>query len=87
LRIALDPGHLGGKWAKMEERWFPVGDQPPVTEGDRLYAFRACSLPRLRKLGAKVFFVHTRTGPVTLKRPDDFKELAKKNLDQNARVS
>src|ERR1051325_48939 len=21
LRIALDPGHLGGKWAKMEERW------------------------------------------------------------------
>src|SRR6266568_2760980 len=24
LRIALDPGHLGGKWAKMEERWFQV---------------------------------------------------------------
>src|SRR4051794_36720848 len=22
LRIALDPGHLGGSWAKMEERWF-----------------------------------------------------------------
>src|SRR5438132_1217047 len=24
LKIALDPGHLGGKWAKMEERWFQV---------------------------------------------------------------
>src|ERR1700730_16185071 len=34
LRIALDPGHLGGRWAKMEERWFKVGDTKPVTEGD-----------------------------------------------------
>ena len=22
LKIALDPGHLGGSWAKLEERWF-----------------------------------------------------------------
>src|SRR5437016_4073088 len=34
LKIALDPGHLGGKWAKMEERWFQAGDSPPVQEGD-----------------------------------------------------
>src|SRR2546425_291980 len=34
LRIALDPGHLGGKWAKMEERWFKVDDSRPVQEGD-----------------------------------------------------
>src|SRR4051794_33292708 len=34
LRIALDPGHLGGPWAKMEERWFQVGNSSPVTEGD-----------------------------------------------------
>src|SRR2546430_12649453 len=25
---------LGGKWAKMEERWFQVGDSAPVQEGD-----------------------------------------------------
>ena len=25
LKIALDPGHIGGEWAKMEERWFKVG--------------------------------------------------------------
>src|SRR6266404_4240093 len=30
LKIGLDPGHLGGKWAKMEERWFQVGNSPPV---------------------------------------------------------
>src|SRR5213596_993805 len=34
LKIALDPGHLGGKWAKMEERWFQVGASEPVQEGD-----------------------------------------------------
>src|SRR6266480_177259 len=34
LRIALDPGHLGGRWAKMEERWFQVGNSAPVQEGD-----------------------------------------------------
>src|SRR5262249_21610167 len=33
LGIALDPGHLGGMWAKMEERWFQVGDSAPVKEG------------------------------------------------------
>src|SRR4030095_2633526 len=26
LRIALDPGHLGGEWARMEERWFQAGN-------------------------------------------------------------
>ena len=83
LRIALDPGHLGGKWAKMEERWFQVGEQPPVTEGDLTLRVSRMLAPRLRKLGAKVLFVHNRTGPVTLKRPDDFKELAKKILIKN----
>src|SRR5437660_10612177 len=48
LRVALDPGHLGGKWAKMEERWFQVGDAKHVTEGDltlRVWrAIRICSI-------------------------------------------
>src|SRR5881396_1852032 len=34
LKIALDPGHLGGKWAKMEERWFHVGSSAAVEEGE-----------------------------------------------------
>ena len=36
LRIAIDPGHLGGTWAKMEERWYQLGDTLPVTEGDMM---------------------------------------------------
>jgi N-acetylmuramoyl-L-alanine amidase len=83
LRIALDPGHLGGKWAKMEERWLQVGDRPPVTEGDLTLRVSRMLAPRLKQLGAKVLFVRNSAGPVTSKRPDDFKELARKILIKN----
>jgi N-acetylmuramoyl-L-alanine amidase len=83
LRIALDPGHLGGKWAKMEERWFQVGNTAPVQEGDLTLKVARLLAPRLRELGAKVFFVRDSNGPVTVKRPDDFRELARKILIRN----
>ena len=83
LRIALDPGHLGGKWAKMEERWFKVGEAKPVTEGDMTLRVSRMLASRLRKLGATVLFVRNSTDPVTPKRPGDFKELARKILIQN----
>ena len=83
LRVALDPGHLGGKWAKMEERWFQVGDTKPVTEGDLTLRVSRMLASRLRKLGATVLFVRNTTQPVTPKRPGDFKELARKILIKN----
>src|ERR1700676_1461474 len=83
LRIALDPGHLGGKWAIMEERWLQVDDKPPVTEGDLTLRVSRMLAPRLKQLGAKVLFVRNNTEPVTSKRPDDFKELARKILIKN----
>ena len=83
LVIALDPGHLGGKWAKMEERWFKVGDAKPVTEGDLTLRVSRMLASRLRKLGATVLFVRNSTQPTTPKRPDDFKTLARKILIQN----
>jgi N-acetylmuramoyl-L-alanine amidase len=83
LRIALDPGHLGGRWAKMEERWFQVGDSTPVTEGDLTLRVSRMLAPRLRKLGATVLFVRNSTQPITSKRPADFKELARTILIKN----
>jgi N-acetylmuramoyl-L-alanine amidase len=83
LRIALDPGHLGGKWAKMEERWFKVGDARPVTEGDLTLKVSRMLATRLKKLGATVLFVRNSTQPVTPKRPGDFKTLARKILIKN----
>ena len=80
LKIALDPGHLGGKWAKMEERWFQVGDSKPVEEGDLTLRVARLLAPRLRELGASVSFVRNSNEPTTAKRPDDFRELARKIL-------
>ena len=83
LRIALDPGHLGGNWAKMEERWFQVGNTEPVQEGDLTLQVARLLARRLRELGAKVLFVRNSNGPVTVKRPDDFGDLARKILIKN----
>ena len=67
--IALDPGHLGGRWAKMEERWFQIGNAKPVTEGDMTLAVARLLAERLTGLGAKVVPVRNSTDPVTNERP------------------
>src|SRR5215469_4162397 len=83
LKIALDPGHLGGTWAKMEERWFRVGDSKPVQEGDLTLRVARLLATRLRDLGAKVSFVRNNDEPITSKRPDDFREFSRKILIKN----
>ncbi len=83
LKIALDPGHLGGNWARMEERWFRAGDSKPVEEGDLTLRVARLLAQRLRELGAKVSFVRDSDEPTTVKRPDDFRELARKILIKN----
>ncbi|MEY2547407.1 MAG: hypothetical protein QOG48_2524 [Verrucomicrobiota bacterium] len=83
LRIALDPGHLGGSWAKVEERWFKVGESKPVTEGDLTLKVARLLAPKLRSLGAKVLFVRNSNEPVTPMRPNDLVDLARKILIKN----
>jgi len=74
--IALDPGHLGGAWAKMEERWFKIGKAPPVQEGDMTLQVAQMLVPRLQSLGAKVSLAREKTEPITPYRPSDFQEIA-----------
>jgi N-acetylmuramoyl-L-alanine amidase len=80
VTIALDPGHLGGSWAKMEERWFQIGKTEPVKEGDLTLLTAKRLAPRLQELGAKVVFVHSKPGPVTSLRPDDLLSEARASL-------
>lgn len=80
LKIALDPGHIGGGWAQMEERWFQVGDSEPIKEGDMTLLVAKLLAPRLRKLGATVSLVRDKPEPVTPKRPDDLAEVSRKIL-------
>jgi N-acetylmuramoyl-L-alanine amidase len=71
LHIAIDPGHLGGHWARMEERWLqPAGGGKPITEGDLTLKVARLLKPRLEALGARVTLVRDSTGPVTRWRPE-----------------
>ena len=76
LKIALDPGHLGGQWAKIEERWFQIGSSMPVCEGDLTLRVAQLLAPRLRELGADVVFVRSKPGPVTDLRPSELRTQA-----------
>lgn len=77
LKIALDPGHIGGEWAKMEERWFKTGEAAPVEEGEMTLRVAKLVAEKLPGLGARVSFVREKNEPVTPYRPDDFRETAR----------
>ncbi len=77
LHIAIDPGHIGGEWARMEERWFVVGGGQPVCEGDMTLHVANLLRPRLEALGAKVSLVRETPEPVTPLRPDSLASAAR----------
>lgn len=77
IKIALDPGHIGGAWAKMEERWFESGNAEPVEEGEMTLRVAKMLGEKLRALGARISFVRDKTEPVTPYRPKDFIETAR----------
>ncbi len=82
-RIALDPGHLGGEWAKIEERWFQIGPGTiPVTEGDMTLITARLLAARLEALGAKVDLVRSSAGPLTKLRPEDLRDAARSALQR-----
>ena len=76
LHIAIDPGHIGGEWATIEERWLLVGNGPPVCEGDMTLLVANLLKPQLEALGARVSLVRDRAEPVTPLRPESLMDLA-----------
>lgn len=84
LKIAIDPGHLGGKWARMEERWFTIGDAKPVTEGDLTLTVAKLLAPRLRALGASVDLVRSSDVPLTGRRPGTLHAAAREEFARGA---
>lgn len=71
LRVAIDPGHIGGPWAQMEERSTRYHGSAPVQEGDLNLITSRLLKDELTRLGASVFVVRDSTDPVTPYRPDD----------------
>ncbi len=73
VRIALDPGHIGGNWARMEERWYRLPDRPlEVKEGELTLTTAQLLKPSLEAMGAEVSLVRERLEPVTAMRPENF---------------
>jgi len=69
--IALDPGHIGGDWADIEERTFRIGRDQPVVEGE--LNLRVCRIldRHLQEAGARVVWTHQGFQPTTPLRPAD----------------
>ena len=73
-----DPGHLGGRWARMEERWFRIGDSAPVMEGELTLQVARLVAERLLALGAeRADLVRETTEPTTPLRPSDLVDQAR----------
>ena len=77
LRIVLDPGHIGGKFARMEGRHFIIKEGKPVREGELSLQIASRIRTLLKREGAEVFLTRESLNPVTKQRPIDFNEMAK----------
>ena len=82
MRIALDPGHLGGAFAQMEARWFRIGNSRPVEEGEMTLIVAKLLKKRLQALGAQVWLTRTRNGATTSLRPGNLTDAAAGSLQQ-----
>lgn len=85
LRIAIDPGHLGGEWARLEERWYQIGDNIPVTEGDMTLLTAQLLRQELTSRGAQVSLTREDSTPATGLRPETLAREAVKSLKQQGK--
>lgn len=76
MRITIDPGHLGGDWAKMEERYFKLNSGRAVMEGDLTLRVAKKLKPQLEKLGAEVTLLRKSDRPTTSDRPESLRTAA-----------
>ena len=82
LNIALDPGHIGGNYAKIEERHLSFSPGESIQEGDLSLLTAQVLKKRLEDLGAVVSLVRETTEPVTSDRPPDMRLMALEILNK-----
>ncbi|MCC5840573.1 MAG: N-acetylmuramoyl-L-alanine amidase [Opitutales bacterium] len=82
--IVIDPGHIGGDWAELEQRSFRIGDDPPVREGDWVLLVAQRLRHLLEAEGVQVTLVREANEPVTSARPADFFAAAAQQLGRPA---
>ena len=80
LHVALDPGHIGGAYAKIEERFLSFAPGESIQEGDLSLLTAQLLKKRLETLGAVVTLVRENSEPVTSFRPADLRLIAQSVL-------
>ena len=82
LRVALDPGHIGGDWASVEAREFRIAEGDfALREGELVLDVAQRVRDRLEALGADVDLLREANRPVAAKTAADFLEEAAADLD------
>ncbi len=76
LHIALDPGHIGGSYAVMEERHLSFNPGEAIQEGDLTLLTARVLEERLKAQGARVTLVRKETRPVTKQTPATLRHVA-----------
>ena len=80
VHIAIDPGHIGGSFAVMEERHLSFAPGEGIQEGDLTLITAQVLAERLKSLGAYVSLVRENNNPVTDRRPADLLDAARQIL-------
>jgi N-acetylmuramoyl-L-alanine amidase len=82
LHIAIDPGHIGGAYGRMEERYLSFQPGEAIQEGDLSLLTAQVLAERLRELGAAVSMVRDKPEPVTDQRPENLELVARQVLKE-----
>lgn len=65
LHIAIDPGHIGGEFSRLEERHHEYPGSPPIKEGTMTLETARLLKPLLEAQGARVTLVRDQLKPLT----------------------
>ncbi len=87
LRILIDPGHIGGSYAEMEQRILRREDGATIQEGDLNLKTALLLQKQLTHYGAKVYLTKNKLSPITQKKPQDFLKQAKTSKESTENTS
>ena len=83
VHIAIDPGHIGGRWSNLEQRYYKIGEGTvPIQEGNLTLETAKTLQENLEALGATVSLTRSDLEPVTPRRPADLVDDARSWLIQ-----
>ena len=85
--IAIDPGHIGGKWVTWDDRHFRIGkDTIEVREGEMTLKVAKILKRDLEILGATVLLTRDENEPVTSERVETLQNEARSYLIERGKV-